>query len=149
MGRTTESLLGWILDRSADAIDRSSEVPAAKSRLGGRVAKVADAAVQLAGGRGAWTAGLELMEKRRWLAASVAFGDAVRGFEREVGRDHMWTAHALARQGWCFLQLDRPNDALIACQEALVIASRVLPENTERLQQFRELVSVAEDRAQL
>jgi hypothetical protein len=143
MGRAKDPLLSWILDRAADAIERSPEGSQPASRLGRSIAKFTDAALLRFGGRGAWTAGLELMEKGRWKAASVAFEDAVKGFEGEVGHDHVWTAHALARQGWCYLQLNQPEDALRVSREAFAIATGAAPDDADLLEHLNDLVRVA------
>jgi Tetratricopeptide repeat len=150
-GRVSEPIdtaLDWMLDRAADAIDAEPEPPDPRkgSEVRQLLTKTSDRLLEHLGGRGAWTAGLGLLEKRRWQAASVAFKDAVRGFEREVGHDHMWTAHALAREGWCYLKLGRYGDALPVCREAYDIALRQRPGALDVLRHFRELVEIAENR---
>ena len=99
------------------------------------------------GGAGPYTAGVALLQKGRWKAASVAFADAVEGFEREVGHDHMWTAHALARQGWCYLALGRAGEAVPRCEDALHIVVKLKPDDEQQIGYFRDLVAAARKRA--
>jgi hypothetical protein len=142
-----DPLSNWIFDRAADAIESPrhdlDKVPIPK-RIRRRVWLLAERLIRRSGGSGPYTAGVALLQKGRWKAASVAFADAVDGFEREVGHDHMWTAHALAREGWCYLKLRRAGLALSVCQDALGIVMRIKPDDEEQIAYFQELVDAAQ-----
>jgi hypothetical protein len=95
--------------------------------LGWLVDSLVDTLTTLAGGSGPWTAALALDKQGRYGAAAEAYADAAVGFEREVGRDHLWTAEALARLGRCYLRLGRPADAVAPVSEALRMVVELLP----------------------
>lgn len=132
-----DRVFDWIVDRAADSID-SSSADATRPTVLDRVIQYA------ARGRGSWTTGLALLEKERWNAASIAFRDAAQGFEREVGHDHIWTAHALVREGWSYLKLNRPNVALPLTAEALHIVVRVKSEDRKLVGHFRDVHEAVE-----
>ena len=100
-----------------------------------------------AGGAGPYTAGVRLLQQGRWKAASIAFADAVEAFEREVGHDHMWTAHALARQGWCYLVLGRADEAVSRCEDALQVVLRLKPDDKQQVDYFKAVVGAAHKNA--
>lgn len=39
----------------------------------------------------------------------------------------MWTAHALARAGWCYAKVGRLEQALALCEDAVDIVEHVKP----------------------
>lgn len=134
--------MNWLLDRAADSIEAPQD-PAVAGR-GWRISRGANRLLgRFGSGRGPWTAGLAFLERGRWQAAAVAFEDAARKFETEVAHDHIWTAHALARQGWCYLRLGRNSDGLFLCEEAYAIAVKERPESAQLLSGFAELVEAA------
>jgi hypothetical protein len=148
LNRPLDLLSTWIIDRAADAIEsprRALPKVPIPTRLRHSAWLLSERLIRRRGGSGPYTAGVALLQKARWKAASVAFADAVEGFERQVGHDHMWTAHALAREGWCNLKLGRAREALSLCQDALGIALRVKPDDKEQLAYFQELVETARE----
>jgi len=148
MNQSLDPLSSWIMDRAADAIESPRRalprVPIPR-RIRRSAWLLSERLIRRAGGSGPYHAGVALLEKGRWKAASVAFADAVDGFERQVGHDHIWTAHALAREGWCYLKLGRAREALSLCQDALGIALRVKPDDQEQLVYFQKLVGAARE----
>lgn len=132
--------LDWILDRAADSID-------APPRIGRYLPWPVNRAVAALGnwltekgGGGAWTAGLVLVRRGRFHAAAVAFADAAQYFERTVGPDHVWTAYALAHQGWCQARLGDLEVARYLYKEAGDIVRRVRPNDRALITEFDTLL---------
>jgi len=99
---------------------------------------------------GRWaSAGHRLIERRRYGAAGQAFDDAAKAFEAEVGRDHIWTAYALSRQAWCYLQVGRSAEAVALSLEALTIVRNGRPDDQELISRFDALHKRAVARHQL
>jgi hypothetical protein len=141
-----DPLTSWLIDRGADAIEsprRTLHNVPIPARLRRSAWLLSERLLRRVGGSGPYTAGIALLEKGRWQAASVAFADAVEGFEREVGHDHMWTAHALARQGWCYLALGRAGEAVPRCDDALRIVLKLKPGDEQAASYFKDLVDAA------
>ncbi|HEV2953879.1 MAG TPA: tetratricopeptide repeat protein [Candidatus Dormibacteraeota bacterium] len=103
-------------------------------------------------GKAPWSAGKILIDQGRFEAARIAFNDAVQGFERSVGHDHVWTAFAMSREGWCNLALGRPEAAVPLCREALEIFRRqvdgVWKQSVDDLAQYEDLLADAMRRAE-
>lgn len=145
-----DPLTSWIVDRAADAIE-SPRRDLPKVRIPARLSRSAwllsERLGRRAGGAGPYTAGVRLLQQGRWKAASIAFADAVEAFEREVGHDHMWTAHALARQGWCYLVLGRADEAVSRCEDALQVVLRLKPDDKQQVDYFKAVVGAAHKNA--
>jgi hypothetical protein len=133
--------LDWILDRAADSIDAPPRVARYVPRPVSRAAAAfGNWLTDKCGGQGAWTAGLNLARRGRFRAAAVAFADATRYFERTVGHDHVWTALALARQGWCQANLGHLKAAHLLYKDAADIVRRIRPDDRALITEFDALL---------
>jgi tetratricopeptide (TPR) repeat protein len=86
-----------------------------------------------AGPEGAYGAGLRYVERGRLEAAALAFEDAQRLWEREVGPRHVHVAAALARRAWCCVRLGRVEEGVRLYERALELERDLHGADSERV----------------
>jgi tetratricopeptide (TPR) repeat protein len=117
-----------LVDRAADAfllwLADFMVAPARRPRQKlGALARLSDWMLDNAGGNGAYSAGLHLVEMGRPDAAEVAFGDAERWYERHLGSTHPHVGLAAEYRAWCCAKLGRYSEAVPLYEKALAIAA--------------------------
>jgi tetratricopeptide (TPR) repeat protein len=73
----------------------------------------------LAGPGGAFTAGLQNMNKGEFVVAAEAFADAEELYSERFGRSHPKVSQAIAFRAWCFAKSGRPGDAIALYEKAI------------------------------
>src|SRR5437879_1186948 len=83
--------------------------------------RISDWLADQAGPNGAYGAGLHYLRRGKPAAAEVAFRDAQRLWEAQLGPRHGYVAMALARRAGCAVQLGRVQEGVELYERALAI----------------------------
>ncbi len=98
--------------------------------------QLGDWLIRRGGPGGAFTAGLNNMDKGKFSIAAEAFQDAERLYTEQFGASHPRVAEAIAYRAWCYAKSNREADAVELYRKAIELESKRPDRRGDRLQQL-------------
>src|SRR5437763_10937632 len=111
--------------------------------------RIADWLIDQAGPTGAYGAGLHYLRRGNHAVAAVAFWDAQRLWEAELGPRHRYVALALAKRACCAVSLGHLHEGVELYERALMMETELRGQLSLRVRELAQELAWARRRLEI